>query len=254
MKVHTDEYGMFAALYFASCGVIQYLRWIPPGEFLMGSPEDELERHDDEGPQHEVRISGGFWLFDTPVTQALWAAVMGDNPSHFKDNPWLPVEQVSWDDAMRFIARLNSIIPGLNLALPTEAQWEYAARAGTTTPFWCGPSIDTDQANYDGNRFYADGPKGEFREKTVPVKAFKPNPWGLHDMHGNVWEWCADGMRRYGSEAVTDPVGPLDRIERVLRGGAWINCASDVRAAYRFVGARDYQGHHVGFRCALVES
>ncbi len=249
-----DRYGVFVE--FTLGEVTQRLRWIGPGRFKMGSPEDEPERYTEgkynEGPQHEVRISKGFWLFDTPVTQALWTEVMGDNPSRFKDNPEHPVEQVSWDDAMQFIERLNGIIPDLDLVLPTEAQWEYAARAGTTTPFWWGSSINTDQANYDGNYPYAGGSKGEYRKKTVSVKTFQPNPWGLYQVHGNVWEWCDDDRREYSAEAVTDPVGSLDSTDRALRGGSWIYFARDVRAASRYAPHREDRFYGVGFRCARV--
>ena len=173
MKTHTDKYGTYAKLVVTNPDNVALrfrFRWIPPGRFLMGSPEGEVKRSNDEGPQHEVRISQGFWLMDTPVTQALWVEVMDDNPSRFKGDPRRPVEQVSWDDAMRFIERLNGMIPDFDLVLPTEAQWEYACRAGTTTPFWCGLSIYTDQANYDGRYPYADNvPKGEYRGKTVII-------------------------------------------------------------------------------------
>ena len=229
-----DAYGEYQ--YYVFGGITQRFRWIPPGRFLMGSPEGEEGRYDDEGPQHEVTISQGFWLMDTPVTQALWVAVMGNNPSRFKGDPRRPVEQVSWDDAMRFIKRLNGMIPDLNLVLPTEAQWEYAAAAGP---------LSLDQVNYRG------GP-GEFRGKTVPVKTFRPNPWGLYQMHGNVWEWCADGLREYGSEAVVDPVGPPAAwSQTAARGGSWGCDLRGVRTAARGKLYRNDRLHGIGFRCAI---
>ena len=191
--VGVDEFGLYAD--FRIEGVTQRMRWIPPGEFLMGSPEDEPERVDNER-RHEVVLTHGFWLAETACTQALWEAVMGKNPSRFK-GPERPVENVSWDDVQGFIARLNERVPGLELRLPTEAEWEYACRAGTQTPFWFGDNITPEQANYDGNYPYAGGKKGLYREQTVEVKALPANGWGLYQMHGNVWEWCADWFGEY---------------------------------------------------------
>ena len=158
---------------------------------MMGSPVDEAERFEDESPQHEVTISRGFWLFDTACTQALWQAVMGDNPSHFKGAD-RPVENVSFEDVAVFLERLNERLPGLDLVLPTEAQWEYACRAGTDTPFSFGANITTDQVNYAGFAPYAGAAEGEYRGQTVPVGSLPANPWGLFEMHGNVREWCVD--------------------------------------------------------------
>ena len=247
---------MWADLELPSGGselVTQRLRWIEPGVFLMGSPESEAGRYENEGPQHEVTISHGFWLFDTPCTQALWETVMdGENPSSFK-SPDRPVERVSWDDVQQFLKRINALVPGLELVLPTEAQWEYACRAGTTTPFSFGGNITPEQVNYNGNYPYSDGERGVYRQKTVPVASLPANPWGLYEMHGNVWEWCADGHRTYTADGVTDPVG-LAGLYRVLRGGAWYDDARLVRCAYRFAldpGSRDFS---FGFRCARVQA
>jgi formylglycine-generating enzyme required for sulfatase activity len=162
---------------------------IPAGNFLMGSPTSEESHFTSESPQHEVNL-GSFWMSQTPITQAQWVSVMGANPSHFKGND-LPVEQVSWHDAMEFCRRLSEQT-GHIYTLPSEAQWEYACRAGTTTPFYFGNTITPDQANYDGNYTYNGGPRGEYRRQTTPVGMFPPNDWGLYDMHGNVWEWCLD--------------------------------------------------------------
>ena len=194
---------------------------IPGGSFMMGSPSSEEGRDDDEGPQHRVAIQP-FYMMTTEVTQLMWQEVMGSNPSNFKgDN--LPVERVSWNDCQEFIRKLNLRDPGKGYRLPTEAEWEYACRAGTTTPFNTGSTISTDEANYDGNYTYGNGYKGVYRNKTTPVKSFSPNRWGLYDMHGNVWEWCEDrwhdsyaGAPADGSAWVS---GSSD--SRVLRGGSW---------------------------------
>jgi formylglycine-generating enzyme required for sulfatase activity len=164
----------------------------------MGAPEDEPERFPNEGPRHKVRLNQGFWLADTACSQALWRAVMGNNPSRFQDDPQNSVESVSWDEAQVFLGRLQAWLPGVKLSLPSEAEWEYACRAGSDSPFNFGDTISPDLANYDGNYTYGDGREGEYRLKTVPVKSFAPNAWGLWQMHGNVWEWCAEGRRDYG--------------------------------------------------------
>lgn len=253
-----DRYGLFLA--FTLKGVTQQLRWIPPGSFMMGSPTDEPERSDDEGPQHEVTFRQGFWMFDTACTQGLWQAVMGKNPSHFQ-SPDLPVEQVSWDDVQGFLARINAQIPGLALSLPSEAQWEYACRAGTTTPFSFGGNITPEQVNYDGTFPYANGPKGLNRQKTVPVASLPPNPWGLFEMHGNVFEWCEDVWHDSYQQAPTDgrawidaQSAPHSGVERVVRGGSWILDARYVRAAFRFARSPDVRDHDIGFRCSRVHS
>jgi hypothetical protein len=241
-----DEYGLYAD--FRIGNVVQRLRWIVPGEFLMGSPESEAERLDSE-TQHRVILTQGYWLADTACTQALWQAVLGDNPSGFKGED-RPVENVSWDDAQRFIARLNELAPGGGFRLPTEAEWEYACRAGMTTAFWFGDQITPEQVNYDGNYPYAGGPKGQYREQTVAVKALPCNGWGLYQMHGNVWEWCQDWFGDYPAETVVDPAGPAGGVRRVLRGGSWISSGGIVRSAHRHAydpGNRLVNG---GFRLA----
>jgi sulfatase modifying factor 1 len=184
-----DEFGLWMALTFQ--GVRQVFRWILPGTFLRGSPESEPGRYDDE-TQHPVTLTQGYWLADTACTQALWQAIMGENPAYFKDDANNPVESVSWDGVQQFIDKLNGLIPNLNVRLPTEAQWEYACRAGTTMPFSFGKDITPEQVNYNDKYPYAGGKKGFFRKKTVPVKSLPANPWGLYEMHGNVLEWCHD--------------------------------------------------------------
>jgi formylglycine-generating enzyme required for sulfatase activity len=143
-------------------------------------------------PQHRGRLSQGFWLADTACTQALWQAVMGSNPSDFSGDAQRPVEQVSGLDVREFLRKLEVLDPDYRMSLPTEAQWEYACRAGTTTPFSCGQNVTPEQVNYDGNHPYAKGAQGEYRRQTVAVKTLQPNPWGLYEMHGNVAEWCAE--------------------------------------------------------------
>ena len=266
-----DEYGVWTA--FTVAGVTQRLRWIAPGRFLMGSPETEEGRFDREGPLHEVVLSHGFWLFDTPCTQALWLAVMGgENPSYFQSLQ-RPVEQVSWHDTQQFINALNKQIPGLLLRLPTEAQWEYACRAGTSTATYAGDLTILGERNapmlheiawyggnsgkdyeldkgwvssaWDGTQFK--NSKSGSRE--VGLK--RANAWGLYDMLGNVWEWCRDGRRNYREETERDPIGP-DGGSRVIRGGAWFNDARYVRAAYRGADSPGVRRYYLGFRCALV--
>ncbi|MEF8758727.1 MAG: formylglycine-generating enzyme family protein [Candidatus Accumulibacter sp. UW25] len=243
-----DAYGLWIEMEIA--GVGQRFRWIEPGEFWMGS-EDEAERYDDEGPRHGVRLTAGFWLADTVCTQALWQAVTGENPSRFTDDPMNPVEQVSWDDVNAFLQRVASSLPGVSPALPTEAEWEYACRAGSEGPFNLGATISPGQANYDGNHPYAGGEKGEFRGKTVPVKTFPPNAWGLYEMHGNVWEWCADGLREYDSASQVNPRGPEGDAPRVVRGGSWLYDAGRLRSASRNSWPRVYRLVYQGFRFSL---
>ena len=244
-----DKFGLFMVLELQ--GNQQCFRWIRPGSFMMGSTvESDSDRSDDE-LQHQVTLTQGYWLADSACTQALWLAVTGKNPGHFQDNPNNPVENVSWDDVQAFIQQLNHGFPDLLARLPSEAEWEYACRAGTDTPFSFGGNITTEQVNYDGNYPYAGAAKGEFREKTVPVKSLPANPWGLYEMHGNVWEWCADWYGEYEHTAAIDPTGPREGSYRVLRGGSWGSLAGDARSACR--GRIDPVGRRVdyGFRLAL---
>ena len=241
-----DAYGLYAV--FAIDGIEQRMRWVAPGEFVMGSPETEPERLHEE-IQHDVILSWGLWLADTACTQAMWQAVMGENPSYFK-GARRPVEQVNWDDAQAFIARLNNIVPGGGFRLPTEAEWEYACRAGTTTPFWFGDQITPEQVNYDGNYPYASGAQGLYRQRTVDVQSLPGNDWGLFEMHGNVWEWCADWYGVYPSGAVINPVGPATGVLRVLRGGCWAYVGGNARSTRRHAFRPGYRIHGIGFRVA----
>lgn len=162
-----DNEGFWADLEIKS--ISQRMRWIPSGWFLMGSPNSEKKRLSSE-TQHEVTLTQGYWLADTACTQALWQVLMGDNPSKFTTNNQNPVEQVSWDDIQKFLTRLNQLVPQLTAQLPTEAQWEYACRAGTSSAFSFGDNISPEQVNYDGNYPYADGKKGKYREQTIGAK------------------------------------------------------------------------------------
>jgi formylglycine-generating enzyme required for sulfatase activity/predicted Ser/Thr protein kinase len=226
---------------------------VPAGKFQMGSPKTEAKRSSDEGPQHEVTIGAPFYLGKYEVTQGEWAAVMGNNPSYFKGDDRLPVENVSWNDCQEFITRLNARKDGYVYRLPSEAEWEYACRAGTTTPFSFGKTLTTVQANYNGNYPYGDGPQGEYRNKTTRVGSFPANAWGLCDMHGNVWEWCQDGWHENYDGAPTDgsawEVGS-DNL-RVVRGGSWGDLAFNCRAANRDRFAPDGRSFSVGVRLAV---
>jgi len=229
-------------------------RWCPPGTFTMGSPTSEKDRYDNE-TQHQVTLSRGFWMLETPVTQAMWESVMGNNPSHFKGSKKLPVEQVSWDDCQGFIQKLNglNIAPsGFKFSLPTEAQWEYACRAGTMTPFHFGSVLNGDKANCDGNYPYGTSTKGKYLEKTSEVGSYPSNAWGLLDMHGNVWEWCLDWYGNYPSGAVTDPVGSPTGSNRVIRGGSWLDYAQDCRSAIRNRDDPTLRDYIIGLRLSLV--
>ncbi|MBO4715522.1 MAG: SUMF1/EgtB/PvdO family nonheme iron enzyme, partial [Verrucomicrobia bacterium] len=235
------------------------LNWIEPGTFMMGSPEDELGAGGDE-TRHKVTLTQGYWLGKYEVTQEQYEAVMGENPSRFKGAD-LPVENVSWNDAMAFCAKLTEIekdagrLPaGYEYTLPTEAQWEYACRAGTTTAFNNGTNIETIEQingecpNLDEIGWYW----CNSASKTHPAGQKLPNAWGLYDMHGNVFEWCLDWYEEnYPTSAVTDPTGPETGEYRVLRGGSYYDYANYCRSAYRYFYA-DAGWAHFGFRVALA--
>jgi len=249
---------------------------IPPGEFGMGSTTEEqarfleearaagdqwaVDRIPTEGPQHRVRITRPFCLGKYEVTQAQWEAVMGSSPSHFADNPFHPVERVSWDDIQPFLDKLNVAgtrrVPSANggksepsemtFTLPTEAQWEYACRAGTTTFWHCGD----DEATLQEYAWFSVDSRG----KTHPVGELQANGFGLHDMHGNVWEWCADywATDYYAESASNDPSGPSAGSYRVRRGGRWCDHAGHCRSAIRDDASPDYRVGSLGFRLASV--
>ncbi len=268
-----DRLGVFAE--FSLQAVTQRLRLIRPGQFWMGSPENEAGRWHNEWPRHRVVIGTGFWLFDTPCTQALWEAVMGDNPSRFR-SPTRPVENVSFQEVTEFLARINDMVPTLGLVLPSEAQWEYACRAGTIRATYAGAVRYLGQSNapaldaiawYGGNSgvgFELDNGQDSTlwlhkqypheRAGTHPVGLKQPNRWGLYDMLGNVGEWCADHYHGWYVDAPSDGSAWLDSkdgdAERVTRGGSWNFDASNVRAASRWGEPPEYRHAVLGFRCA----
>lgn len=245
-----DEYGLYEELNIK--GVIQRFRYISPGRFLMGSPPHETQSSSDE-TQHEVILTKGYWLADTACTQELWKTIMGNNPSRFRDNrdsKIRPVENVSWDMCKEFVKRLNDFKPGFGFRMPTEAEWEYACRGGTTTPFSFGEDITFEQVNYNSEYPYKDGKKVKKRGETVTVKSLPCNNWGLYEMHGNVWEWCEDWFGEFGSTKEVDPCGPGKGEDRFLRGGSWGYDARDVRSACRDRGEPGFRYGSTGLRLA----
>ncbi len=216
------------------------------GTFQMGSPESEAGRNRNEGPVHKVVIPKPFYIAKYEITQAQWFAVMGDRPSRFKDaGDGFPVENVSWSDCRKFCEKKG-------FALPTEARWEYACRAGTQTPFYLGKTVTVDQVNYHGDYPYGGSPKGVNRQKTVRVGSFPPNAWGMYDTHGNVWEWCEDV---YSADAYSkpeaskpDPVCASGSTLRIYRGGSWIGYAWYCRSANRDGQETEFIGGFIGLR------
>ena len=240
-------------------GVKMKLVLIPSGSFIMGSPASEKDRATSEGPQHEVTISEPFYMGVTEVTQEQYTAVMEANPSAFK-GPNLPVEKVTWDDAVKYCSTLSAIARH-RVRLPTEAEWEYACRAGTKTRFSFG---DRDEdlhkyANYaDRSCTKMDAQKdkahSDGHDKTAPVGSFKPNPWGLYDMHGNVYEWCRDwcGWEYYAESKTHDPQGPdTPSRERVIRGGQWDTPPKCLRSAHRAAYLQGHPHTNYGFRVVI---
>ena len=240
-------------------GVTLEMAEIPGGEFLMGSPSDEKARRDSESPQHQVTVKP-FFMGKFAVTQAQYQAIMGENPSDFKGEK-RPVNLVSWNDATEFCQKLTEKT-GRTYRLPSEAEWEYACRAGTTTPFYFGETITTDLANYNGyspttdaSPTYANEPKGKYRDKTTEVGSFPPNAFGLYDMHGNVWEWCQDTWHDNYNGAPTDGSAWVDENDpfQLLRGGGWYYNPVSCRSASRLnFNTRDSIALTYGFRVVCV--
>jgi len=234
-------------------GVYLDMVYIAGGSFLMGAPESEHQTSKDERPLHQVTVPD-FWMGKYQVTQAQWRAIMGNNPAEFKGAN-RPVEQVRWDKCQEFRRQLSERTEKW-YRLPSEAEWEYACRAGTTTPFNCGETLTTDLANYNGNYTYADERKGQYREETVEVGSFPPNNWGLYDMHGNVCEWCEDGWHKNYNGAPTNGSAYTDNYSqdsrRVLRGGSWYHDPVYCRSAYRYDTDRGHRLNDFGFRLVLV--
>jgi sulfatase modifying factor 1 len=228
--------------------------WVPPGKFLMGSPKAEKGRRDIE-VRHTVILTRGFFMGVYLVTQEQWYHVIApdyarpaegfdlSNPSRFQGERKLPVETVSWNDCQVFIEKLQRREKHKRLyRLPTEAEWEYACRAGTTTPFYFGDTISSEEANFSGGSVDGNGKKGVDRQKTTPVGSFPPNAWGLYDMHGNVAQWCQDRFGNYPQQQVVDPQGADKRGARVLRGGSWEDAAAHCRSACRAWDSMDNRG------------
>ena len=263
-------------------GIEYAFHWCPAGTFLMGSPktltEDDGWTYDET--QHEVTLTRGFWMLETLVTVGMFRSFtkdtgyesQGDPPYGWDENgeelvqdskySWEapgfsqddahPVVCVSWNDAVTFCKWLSEKT-GLNVTLPTEAQWEYACRAGTTTPFSFGKTLNGDEANCDGTEPYGTDEKGPYLARTTPVRSYAPNAWGLYDMHGNAGEWCVDVHDDYPEEAVTDPIScPIDcnddALYRVIRGGGWDFTANGCRSACRYLNSQRSREHSVGFR------
>ena len=227
--------------------------FIKPGTFMMGSPTDEPGRSSNE-TQHQVTLTKGYYMQTTEVTQGQWKAIMNNNPSHFSscgDN--CPVEYVSWNDAQEFITALNQKEKTDVYRLPTEAEWEYAARAGTTTYYAFGN--DSNQLSKYGNfcdskctNSWSDDSQNDQYKNTAPVKSYMPNAWSLYDMHGNVSEWCQDWYGSYPTNSVTDPKGPSSGSFRVLCGGSWYNDAQTCRSANRGHSSPGYRNSGIGLR------
>ncbi len=216
--------------------------WVPAGSFTMGSPANE-QGHSPDEVQHNVTLSQGFWLGKYEVTQAQWQRVMGSNPSTFKGDD-LPVEMVSWDNIQQFMSKLNKSESG-PYRLPTEAEWEYACRAGSTGAYGNGDGPLNDYGWYSANS----------GSNTHAVGRKQPNAWGLYDMHGNVWEWCQDWYKEdYPPDAVTDPTGPSSGTNRVLRGGSWNNNPASCRATNRIGTNPTYSDNGFGFRVVRAAS
>jgi formylglycine-generating enzyme required for sulfatase activity len=266
-------------------GVALTMLRIPAGSFEMGAPETEADSSERERPVHRVRL-GEFLLGQTPITQAQWRAVAAwqrqehEDAKRWPEEPLDPDPVAKLDDAERFLGEERPVLnvswmqaevfcgrlalrTGKNYTLPSEAQWEYACRAGTTTPFHFGATLSTKLANYDGRQMHGNGEKGDYRQQTTDVFSFPANPWGLHDMHGNIWEWCADQWHNNYEGAPEDGCAWIDegakenknRMRyRLLRGGSWIDFPRYCRSAYRSDDPPDDRSHAVGFRvCCLPQ-
>ncbi|MCA9028284.1 MAG: formylglycine-generating enzyme family protein [Planctomycetaceae bacterium] len=239
---------------------------IPAGEFMMGAADDDLEAREDEKPQHQVRITKPFLMGQYEVTQAEYEKVMGTNPSWFSstgagqkkvmglDTSNFPVDNVSWDDAMAFCAKLSELPAekdaGRRYRLPTEAEWQYACRAGTTTPFHYGDSMTSTQANINGRFPFGGAPRGPYLGRTTEVGSYEPNAFGLYDMHGNVAEACADwfGREYYNESPTGDPQGPAEGADRIVMGGSWSADAFRCRCTHRRSNATSGAAQYFGFR------
>ncbi len=224
---------------------------IKKGEFLMG----DYENLKDSETLHEVKITYDYWLGKTEVTQGQWQRIMGykelhpQKPSPFRNlNHEYPIVSISYFDIEVFLDKLNDLSTKYQFRLPTEAEWEYACRAGTKTPFSCGALIYDSLANYNAVKPSKYTPSGTYRGSPEPVGSFLPNQWGLYDMHGNVWEWVSDWYAPYTKESVTNPKGPKDGIEKVIRGGSWYFGAENAKSSFRRTHEPKLWGFSIGFR------
>jgi len=260
-----EKQGRVVKAYYTSPVVEMKFLLIPAGTFTMGSPPSEVGRYDDE-IQHRVKITHAFYAGVREVTQGQWRAVMGTSPSLFDDcGEDCAVDNVSWYEAVEFCNRLSEgegLTPAYRIKgeevtwdrkaegyrLPTEAEWEYVCRAGTTSPFHTGQCLSAEKANYDGSSPLEGCPKERYRKEIVKVGSFAPNAWGLHDMHGNVWEWCWDRYEQYPDKSVINPVGPSFGAYRVIRGGGWIIGPRGCRSARRNWLVPNYRYSALGFR------
>jgi sulfatase modifying factor 1 len=251
-EIGRDQYGIWSDLEVG--GAIQRMRLILAGTFTMGSPSSEAGRSYDEA-QHSITLTHDFWLGESVCTQIMWKVLMGNSPSHFMGDPELPVECVSWVDCQMFLIEMNRIVPGCHARLPTEAEWEYACRAGNSGPY-AGMSVDALAWN-----------KSNSSGRTHPVMTKAPNPWGLYDMHGNVYQWCFDwddGYDIWGKEfipAFIDPKGPafgwtnsfitLSPSKKIFRGGCYCSWPNRGRSAERNYQMPDTCGNSIGFRICI---
>ncbi len=232
-------------------GVTMDLVGIPGGKYLMGSPDNEPERSNEESPQHTVAIRP-FLMGKYPVTQQQWERIMKNNPARFTDEQNNPVERVSWFDCWEFCQKLSQKI-SREVRLPTEAEWEYACRGKTKTPFHFGKTISTELANYNGEYAYNLGREGEYRHKTTKVGIFPPNSFGLYDLHGNVAEWCADTWHDNYQNAPREGIAWVEdneKISKVLRGGSWLHLPGSCRSSHRLSSSPDSKSDAFGFRIA----
>ena len=223
------------------------LKLIPAGTFVMGSAQNEKDRHDDEGPERQVTISRPFYMGIYELTQGQWAAVTGENPSVFKDQPNFreyPVDMVSWQDCQVFFEKLNGLGLG-KFRLPTEAEWEYACRAGTSARYYWGDDLHYDSVNVHGWHY------SRSEGRSQPVGSKTSNPWGLYDMSGNVWEWCSDWKSPYPATDQTDPEGPPSGEERIFRSGSWFNKAATLRSANRNAHVPGQPYTNIGLRVVM---
>lgn len=230
-------------------GILVRFRWCPPGTFMMGSSKNGGSG----GTQHKVTLTKGFWIAETETTQGVWRAIMGEMPGKYEGSNY-PVDNVSWDASQEFIRRLNILYAkrGMRFALPTEAQWEYACRAGTSTVFSFGDQLNGDKANCDGESPYGTEKKGPFLNKLTLVGSYAPNAWGIYDMHGNVREWCEDQYDNYPSEDVVDPICTTGA-RRVYRGGCYYDSAAGCSSSVRGYRLPEFRSLGDGFRLVVIE-